>query len=48
MLRALWGFFMLAVSGVGGLWDPDGNVGGQWDPNGSPTEDVGSHWDPNG
>lgn len=51
MLRALWGF-VLAVMGVGGIWDPNGNptadVGNQWDPNGSPTADVGSHWDPNG
>lgn len=47
-MRALWGFFMLAVAGVGNLWDPNGNVGGQWDPNGNPSEDVGSLWDPNG
>ena len=52
MLRALWGFFMLAVAGVGGQWDPNGNptadVGGLWDPDGKPTQDIGSLWDPNG
>jgi hypothetical protein len=52
MLQAIWGFFMLAVSRMGGLWDPNGNptadVGSQWDPDGSPTADVGNLWDPNG
>jgi hypothetical protein len=51
MMRALWGF-LLAVAGVGGLWDPDGNptedVGNQWDPNGNPIANAGGRWDPNG